>query len=607
MTDYKAIKGKNIQHLASDLDNAEGEGQIWFNTATSDYKTITSVTGAWASGGALNTSRYMNIGFGTQTAGLTAQGSTNPGATDSTINAEAYDGSSWTEGANPNTARAMGTGFGTQTAALMASGSPDAFSMSTPYGLAESWDGSSWTEVNDPSAAGVVDKGSFGTQTAGITFGGQPGTPLVETFDGTNWARASDLNTDRYGCLGFGLQTAGICHGGHASNPGFPSQAKMTEEYDGSSWTEVADSNTLRRYHGSAGTFSAGLIYGGNITQPPTNYGPGTANTETWNGVAWTEVANLSAGRTFGGSTGTQRAAFYAGGSADTPNAGQTTTEEWDQSSTLAAGAWAAGGQLSTARSAGMSTDGKDSEAVLFAAGDGGPPSTYPVAVESYDGTSWTEIADMNQGRNRGAGAGTTTATLGYGGYSPANVPPASGSGGAAVYHVKTEVFDGSSWTEVADLNAGRYSMSGIGTSTAALGAGGYQGAYKDISEEYNGTSWAEGDNLNTARRIGSGWGTQTAGAVAGGQKAPSDTASADQEQYDGSSWTEVANLNTARSYAASGGTQTSALADLSTGRNTPGGDGNTTTALVMGGSIPAKTNTSEEWALAQNVKIITD
>ena len=51
MTDYKAIHGKNILHLASDLDNAEGEGQIWFNTTSSDYKTIVKVAGTWSSGG----------------------------------------------------------------------------------------------------------------------------------------------------------------------------------------------------------------------------------------------------------------------------------------------------------------------------------------------------------------------------------------------------------------------------------------------------------------------------------------------------------------------------------------------------------------------------
>ena len=38
--------------------------------------------------------------------------------------------------------------------------------------------------------------------------------------------------------------------------------------------------------------------------------------------------------------------------------------------------------------------------------------------VESYDGSSWTEIADINTGRGylASAGAGTTTAALAFGG-----------------------------------------------------------------------------------------------------------------------------------------------------------------------------------------------
>ena len=50
MTKYKAIHGKTLLHVASDLDNAEGEGQIWFNTTSADYKTIQKATGAWATG-----------------------------------------------------------------------------------------------------------------------------------------------------------------------------------------------------------------------------------------------------------------------------------------------------------------------------------------------------------------------------------------------------------------------------------------------------------------------------------------------------------------------------------------------------------------------------
>ena len=48
MTDYKEIKGKTVLSIASDLDNAEGEGQIWFNTTSADFKTIAKAAGTWS-------------------------------------------------------------------------------------------------------------------------------------------------------------------------------------------------------------------------------------------------------------------------------------------------------------------------------------------------------------------------------------------------------------------------------------------------------------------------------------------------------------------------------------------------------------------------------
>ena len=90
MTDYKAIKGKTVLNLASDLDNAEGEGEIWFNTTSGDFKTIVSA-GVWSSGGSLNGTHKNIGGMGIQTAALVAGGYGRSGET------EQYDGSAWTE------------------------------------------------------------------------------------------------------------------------------------------------------------------------------------------------------------------------------------------------------------------------------------------------------------------------------------------------------------------------------------------------------------------------------------------------------------------------------------------------------------------------------
>ena len=74
MTDYKAIIGKGVKVVSTNLDNAEGEGQIWFNSTTGEFKDILNL--AWSSSGALSKAkaRYTTGGVGTQTAALAVGG-----------------------------------------------------------------------------------------------------------------------------------------------------------------------------------------------------------------------------------------------------------------------------------------------------------------------------------------------------------------------------------------------------------------------------------------------------------------------------------------------------------------------------------------------------
>jgi len=123
MTTYKEIKGKTVLNVSSDLDNAEGEGQIWFNTSGNDFKTIVGL-GSWSTGGNLNTARRTpgGAGNGTQTA-ASIFGGTAPPSPNYIANQEYYDGSSWTEVGDLNSARyEPKCGAGTQTSSLMAGG-----------------------------------------------------------------------------------------------------------------------------------------------------------------------------------------------------------------------------------------------------------------------------------------------------------------------------------------------------------------------------------------------------------------------------------------------------------------------------------------------------
>ena len=115
----------------------------------------------------------------------------------------------------------------------------------------------------------------------------------------------------------------------------------------------------------------------------------------------------------------------------------------------------------------------------------------------------------------------------------------------------------GNAWSTGGNLNTARYGLGAAGIQTAALGFGGSTPPNSALTEAYNGSSWTEVNDLNSAREL-TGTGTQTAALGIGGNT-PS-PASAVTELWNGTNWTEVNDLNTARYAAASAGTSTSAL-----------------------------------------------
>jgi hypothetical protein len=56
-----------------------------------------------------------------------------------------------------------------------------------------------------------------------------------------------------------------------------------------------------------------------------------------------------------------------------------------------------------------------------------------------------------------------------------------------------TETWNGTSWTEVNDLNTARYFISGAGSdNTNAIATGGEAPAFTNAAETWNGTSWTK-------------------------------------------------------------------------------------------------------------------
>src|SRR6056300_662056 len=62
------------------------------------------------------------------------------------------------------------------------------------------------------------------------------------------------------------------------------------------------------------------------------------------------------------------------------------------------------------------------------------------------------------------------------------------------------------SWATGNSMNDSRTSLGGTGVQTSALGFGGY-GATKTVTESYDGTSWTEVNDLNTGRTYVTGAG----------------------------------------------------------------------------------------------------
>ncbi len=88
--------------------------------------------------------------------------------------------------------------------------------------------------------------------------------------------------------------------------------------------------------------------------------------------------------------------------------------------------------------------------------------------TETWNGSSWTETTEFNTGRARLGGAGINTATLIYGGdKNPSTLAGETEFLGNSESQVaNTETWNGSSWTEVNDLNTGR-GVKGCGASAS--------------------------------------------------------------------------------------------------------------------------------------------
>jgi len=287
------------------------------------------------------------------------------------------------------------------------------------------------------------------------------------------------------GIKGFNIQTIA----GDPANP-----------IEGEVWYNTT-SNVLKAYGNVAGAWSSATNYPGPFQEFPGGAGTSTA------ALSW---------------AGYNQAASYL-----------KTSYEYDGSS------WAANVDMN--RAAGAYTQGLGTQTAALSGGYYRSPAPAGTKTDSeeYNGVAWSTTNPTQNALGKRTGCGTTTAGLEAGGD---DIGPATPVG-------TTESYDGTSWADVASLNTARsMAASHNGTLTASFCIGGASPAtniYANV-EEYNGTGWTETTNINTARKTLQGFGTTALALVFAGETSPT-VITAATEEWNGTTWTEVADLTTAR------------------------------------------------------------
>jgi hypothetical protein len=532
-------QGTGIQTAALAAGGHPGSPPYPLTNTSSEYN-----GSGWAAGGTLNTAgnSASQANNGTQTAAL-IWGRYVGGSPGASAASEEYNGTSWTSGNSRSVANYRGAGGGTQTAAFGTGGNNG----STQINSTEEYDGTNW------SGGGVIgtasmDMSGAGTLTAGIIMGGDSGPPttlsIVQNYDGTSWTTATALPTERQEHGGVGLQTAALVFGGKTGPGAGTAAATTSASYDGTNWTAGGSLATGRQEGTNAGTSISALFAGGTPTPAYNLTEEYNVSTNAITAAAWSAGGNLPAPVSSVVGAGIQTAALSISGQPSAPGVAATAaTNEYDGSSWTAGGSLAAGAASYGGQSA---NKGTQTAALYWKGYNPTPTAGYRDTVSSYDGSSWTAQTTL-AGAAYGGNCGTQTAALSIGGltvtavnesdasynwtaggvlstarYANGAVGPQTAAltaGGVPGTIVKTESYNGTSWTTLTDIPAGGNTKDQtFGTdSNDAMFAGGSPNKVDCL--KWDGTSWATAPSLSTGRNGGSGAGASgSSGLIAGGQ-----------------------------------------------------------------------------------------
>ena len=303
MSTYRALKGYSVKKVDDDPSNVQ-EGQVWYNNTTNKLRLRQSIGGAWESGPSSNTLSEGPASFGNKGALVSVGGYGPSGPSNAHSDAtEEWNGSSWSTGEAYPSTKYGGQGAGTLTAGLIAGGNQ---SGSTYLNTSNTYDGTDYSSAPNLNKARTGCASSIGTQTAALIHGGYDNSnPLAgqtetEEFNGTSWSEQNDLSTGRAHGGSGGTQTAGIYFCGESTNTGtFSTRCpNTTEEYNGTSWSSGGTvPGNFTRLNGSGPQTDCFRIGGASPSQAP--------SVDLYDGSSWSSASALGTAQGWASSGGT--------------------------------------------------------------------------------------------------------------------------------------------------------------------------------------------------------------------------------------------------------------------------------------------------------------
>jgi hypothetical protein len=242
---------------------------------------------------------------------------------------------------------------------------------------------------------------------------------------------------------GAGTQTAALAFGGTFSSPPVPTNKRnTTNKYDGTSYSATGSLGTARGYVGGFGTQTAAVAFGGE-----TNVNVSLSSTENFTGSSWAASGAIPATRrnanNFGYGTQTAGVMLGAGGTPYTP----TAVFNYNGSSWSAGTALPPSFTVPGANGLGTQTAGLVLNSVI------GRSSSI-----EFNGSTWGSSAYSNVSHGAGHLGGSQTAGI-----------AATGGNKNPNFYGYTETYDGTTWSNAGNCNNGRASMARAGAAPSSL------------------------------------------------------------------------------------------------------------------------------------------